>query len=469
MNKNLLKKFMEYGIGSILTLLLGFITSPIITRLISPEQNGKFTMFTTVTNLLMVISMLGVDQSYVRYYYEEEKENRGTLLRTCIKIPIIINLLVAIFIIISYNYVSLYIVEERSLVVSILLIINIFLCIISRFSMLQVRMQQRGKLYSLLNIITKLTNLIFVILIFYIYENNYITLILAQIFTNTIVTLLAIYLERKEWSSKSIGRLKTSKDKIIRYGFPLVFSMAITWIFQSIDRIAIKEFAGYAEVGLYSGAMTIIALLNAVQSTFTTFWTPVAFERYTNNPNDKEFFSYMNRTITIFMLFIAIGIIVCKDLIVLLLGPQYRDAVFVFPYLVFMPIMFTISETTVIGINFKSKSVYHINIAIISAITNLIGNIILVPKIGAIGAAISTGLSYIVFFVIRTYYSVKLYKVNYSLGKFAISIILVYVLATYSSFYKFNFTVLLIAVLNIIVISILYKETILELIFKLKK
>ena len=86
MNKNLFKKFMEYGIGSIITLLLGFISSPIITRLISPEENGKFSMFNTVIDLLLVIIVLGLDQSYVRYYYEEDENNRGKLLRQCIKL-----------------------------------------------------------------------------------------------------------------------------------------------------------------------------------------------------------------------------------------------------------------------------------------------------------------------------------------------------------------------------------------------
>ncbi|MDZ7543472.1 oligosaccharide flippase family protein, partial [Clostridium perfringens] len=106
MKNNLFKKFMEFGIGSIITLILGFISSPIITRMISPEENGKFGMFNTVTNLLLVIGMLGLDQAYVRYYYDEEEENRGKLLRNCIKLPLIINLFVGVLIIVFYKPIS---------------------------------------------------------------------------------------------------------------------------------------------------------------------------------------------------------------------------------------------------------------------------------------------------------------------------------------------------------------------------
>lgn len=464
MDKNLLKKFMEYGVGSIITLLLGFITSPIITRLISPDQNGRFSMFNTVTNLLMLVIILGLDQSYVRFYYEEEENNRGKLLRECIKIPLFLNLIVAVLILIFYNRVSLYIVDEKSLAIGILLSLNVFFTIISRFALLQVRMKQRGKLYSLLNIITKIVNLIFVITIFFVYKNNYLTLILSHLVTTIIVAIIAIAIEKKEWTKKGTGKLKTKQKEIIKYGLPLVFSMAVTWVFQSIDKITIKEFSGYAQVGLYSGAMTIISLLNAVQSTFTTFWVPVAFERYSLNPNDKEFFQLINKIVTIVMLVIAIGLITFKDIIVLILGPKYREAVFIFPYLVFMPIMYTISETTVLGINFKKKPRYHIHIAIISAIFNLIGNSILVPRFGATGAAISTGLAYIIFFIARTYFSVKLYNVNYGLTKFSISTILVYILAAYSSFYRFNIVIVGLALINLIVIAILYKDILFKLI-----
>lgn len=468
MNNNLFKKFMEFGIGSIITLILGFITSPIITRIISPEQNGKFSMFNTIINLLMVIIILGLDQAYVRYYYEEDEESRNQLLKYCIKIPLMINTILGVIAIIFYKYISIYIVEEVSLSVVVLLIVNLFITIISRFALLQIRMKQKGKIYSLLNIIMKIVNLLFVILIFFVYKDNYMTLILASIYTNFIVTGLAIFFERHEFTKNKKTTLKTSKREILKFGIPLVFSMAITWIFQSIDRVTIKQFSGYEELGLYSGAMSIISLLNAVQSTFTTFWVPVAFERYSVNPNDKEFFKKINKIITLVMLIISIGLISCKDIVVLLLGPKYRGAVFIFPFLVFMPIMYTISETTVLGINFKNKSKYHINVATISAIFNFIGNLILVPKYGAKGAAISTGLAYIVFFSLRTYYSVKLYKVDYELYKFAISTVLVYILAIYSSFNTFNIIIFMLSGINIIIICMLYKDILIEFINILK-
>lgn len=469
MENKLFKKFMEFGVGSIITLMLGFISSPIITRMVSPEENGKFGMFNTVTNLLLVIGVLGLDQAYVRYYYDEEEQNRGKLLRNCIKLPIIINIFIGVLIIVFYKSISTYIVEQESFLVTVLLIVNLLLSIISRFALLEIRMKQKAKLYSLLNIIMKIANLLFVIAIFFVYKNNYMTLIIAIVLTNLLITILAVVIENKEWRNKGSDKLNTSINEIVKYGVPLVFSMAMTWIFQSIDRIIIKEFSGYEQVGLYNGAMTIIALLNSVQATFTTFWTPVAFEKYSKNKNDKVFFQKINSIVTVAMMIVAIGLISCKDIIVLLLGPKYREAVFIFPYLVFMPIMYTISETTVIGINFEKQPKKHIYVAAISAFVNLVGNLILVPKFGATGAAISTGLAYVIFFMLRTYFSNKLYYVNYNLVKFGVATISVYVLAAYSSFNKFDIVIALLVLINLSIIIIMYKDVFLDLINIVKR
>ena len=121
----------------------------------------------------------------------------------------------------------------------------------------------------------------------------------------------------------------------------------------------------------YSGAMTIIALLNTFQGAFTTFWTPVAYEKYNKNPEDTKFFSNINQIVSVAMLLLSVGLIATKDIIIGLLGKEYSGAQFIFPFLVFMPIMYTISETTVLGINFKKKTKYHGYIAVISAISNI--------------------------------------------------------------------------------------------------
>lgn len=456
---NLLKKLMAFAMGNGIVFILGVISTPIITRIIDTDNMGKFSMFTTVVNLLLLVILLGIDQAYVRYYYDEAEETRGNFLRSCLKMPLMANLAVSIVLIIFYKPISVYLVKEESFLIIILLIVQLTANVISRFSMLEIRMKQKAKMYSFINIIMKFTYLISIAFMFIIFKNNYMTVLIATIISTLVMTAVSIYVERTLWFSKNKHlKVKTSNNELIRYGVPFIFSMAVTWMFQSIDKITIKAFYGYSEVGIYSGAIYIVALLSTLQEAFNTFWTPVSYERYTADPEDKEFFSRMNKVVSAAMLICAIGLITCKDIIILFLGEKYRSAVFIFPFLVFMPIMSCISETTVVGINFKKKTKNHVYIALTAAIFNLIGNLILVPSLGARGAAISTGLSYIVFFLARTFLSLKYYKVDYNLGRFCLCILSTYILAAYSSFNSFNLNICILAIIATTLVVISYKD-----------
>lgn len=461
----LLKKFIEFAIGNGIVLILGFISSPIISRLISPEQLGKASMFTTFTSLIILVAIMGIDQAYIRYYYDEDEINRGGLLWKSIFITLALTSIVSIVLLIFYKKVSVFTIDETSFTLILLMIFHTVFSIIGNFAIINVRMKQKGKLYSLINVINKVAYLIFVGLLFVLFKDNYMTIILATILSNLVKTVMAIFYEKDDWKNiKLANNVNTTAKELTTYGIPFIFSMAITWVFQSIDKITLRVFSSYEEIGLYTGAMTIIALLNTFQGAFTTFWTPVAYEKYNKNPEDTKFFSNMNQIVSVVMLLLSVGLIATKDIIIGLLGKDYSGAQFVFPFLVFMPIMYTISETTVLGINFKKKTRYHGYIASFSAISNIIGNLILVPSLGAKGAAISTGLAYVVFFIARTYFGNKNYNIKINIGKFLICTLSVYILAAYSSIYKFNYVILLLSLLSISLILFMYRKIIIAVV-----
>lgn len=433
----LIKKFASYASGSLLALLLGLISSPIITRIISPEQMGKYSMFLTVSSLLLILIEFGLDQAYVRFYYEEEKENRFALLVKCIKIPIIISFVINLILLLFYKTISNYIVNETSFRLCIWLCIYNYANIISRFILLQIRMEQKAKLYSLLNILLKVFYIILAGLGYAVLGDTCYVLIIAMTLGTMCVALIGIAAERREIAFNNT-LIKTNYHDMMKYGLPLALSSSIYWILQSIDRIMLKEYSTYTQIGIYSGAASIISLLTAVQTAFTTFWVPVAYEKYSNNPDDKTFFSKINECITIVIMLLTIMLITFKDIIGLLLGEKYREAVYVIPFLAFMPIMYAISETTVVGINFLKKSKWHIIIAVVSSGANVVGNYFLVPILGAKGAGIATGLSYVVFFYLRTIISKKYYKVNYHILRFTWTAIMVYTLGIYASFHRLD-------------------------------
>lgn len=456
----LFKKLMQFSVGSVIVLILGFISQPIITRIISPVEMGKFSVFNTILSLLMVFIIMGLDQAYGRFFYEE---NQVDLFRFCIKIPIFTCTCVCAIIAIFYKELTQYLVGESSLLCMIMVVTFLFGNVVYSFQLLYVRMSQQAHKYSLYTVLVKVLYLIFVVVIYKFLNDNYMVLVVATVLSYYCVIMVASIIDKKFYQQVICGEKQIiSTQKILKYSIPLILTTALSWLFQSVDKIMIKSFSGYKEVGIYAGAITIVNMLNALQSMFTTFWVPVAFEHYAEYPNDREFYSIVNEVVSFVMLLGATVLISCKDILGYILGTRYSQSIVVFPFLVFMPIMYTISETTVVGINFKEKTNRHIIITLVSALANCVGNYFLVPIWGAKGAAISTGLSYVILFALRTFFSNCYYKVNFKLKKFIVSGIVVYFIAILNSFKAISFITILSGGISVLVICVMYRNILKE-------
>lgn len=454
MDKTIFKKASVLFSGSVLSIIIGLITTPIITRLVTPSEYGQLSFFNMYSNVAYLMCMIGLDQALVKYFYECEEDKRKKLLKDCVKISVLsVILFVTILFLFKFR-------KSGNKITLILFIINVFFLVIHRYAMLIIRMQQKVKIYSLLNILDKIIYVFLAIFsIKYTNINPLLSLMLAVTIAKITVAIVAISLENKWWGAEKQKVQSPIKMKeLILYGYPYIFTFIINWMFQSADKMSIKYFGSFEEVGIYAGAMNIISLFMLIQTTFNTLWVPIAFEHYNTKKEDRKFFEYVNVFITILMFTMGISIILLKDLFILILGEEYRLATYVIPFLIFSPIMSTISETTVHGINFSGKTKCHIYISFFSCICNIIGNLILVPAYGPRGAAISTGISYILFFILRTKISNKYYQVNYNMRKIYILTFVTIIYAILNTFLDYWMLNVLSYCIVITLIIILYKR-----------
>ncbi|MDM5293760.1 oligosaccharide flippase family protein [Peribacillus simplex] len=470
MNNNLIKKFLSFSYGSFLGLIIGFITTMITTRILQPEEFGKVSMFTLAINISMIFAIFGTDQAFVRFFYEEEKSKRGGLLYSCLKPVFYLTLFLLLTFLFFKKKLSLMLFGEYNSIVAAMLALGIVVQILYRYASLVIRMQQKGHLFSLIELLNRIFTFILIIMFYLIMGPTFEIVVYSTVFTFLFLTIYLIYNQKNIWSFKyySENSLKHNNKEILKYSYPLVLTTLITWLFEAFDKIALRQWADFQELGLYSSAFKIVALLTIFQKVFATFWTPVAYESFENNPNNTMIYSNVSKIVTFLMSIVAIVTIMAKDLIVVLLGPEYQGASKILPFLVFMPLMYTISETTVLGINFYKKPKWHIVIAGVSCICNIIGNWVLVPQFGGLGAALSTAFSFLVFFMLRTHISLKYYKVNYGLGKLYTSIVIVTIvssLATYNDRFLFN---LFFGAICIIFLVFLYIKDI-KIIYALKR
>lgn len=464
MNKGngFLKHFAIIGSGTALSLILGLLTTPIITRIVDPDEYGRHGFFLLYANLAMLVLVLGMDQGLGRYYYlKSEKDYRRALLFRCVQYPLIATIAVAALVIVL-SLTGLIAFEFSPLIMTLLCAYTLF-SILYKFGLNVNRLEYNTKVYSALNVVLKAAYVGLALpLLLLVKGHDLLMLCIASTGSVFVVMIVSILSQKEMWNYRANddAACTVSRQELLKYALPFTVTMGITYLFQALDRFAIKYFCTYTEVGIYTSAMSLVNIFAIIQTTFNTLWAPMAMEHYIKEPEDKTFYQKGNRIITVIMFFLGVSLIFCKDVFALLLGPKYREAAFFLPFLLFHPIMYTISETTVTGINIAKKTKVTILIAAISCLVNFIGNTVLVPRLGGRGAAISTGLSYILFFALRTFFSNRYFPVDFKIKRFMVLTVVVTAYSLYSTFFRFNWIIIVGYLICVLVIIVLYKDTV---------
>lgn len=401
-SKKTLNELLGFSLGPIINALIGFLSTSIMTRLIVPAEMGKATMYGTAKGLIVLILLLGFDYAFMREY-QESTDKKKLLFHVSI-VPITLSIILFICSYFFYKPISLALFGEINQILVVLLGGNIFLEILMNFSGNIVRMSGKAKIFSTLTITLRLSSFISTVLIILLVGESFESIIYGQFISYLLTTLLFLFVCRSDWKLTKEKIDKTLWKKLIILALPMLSTNVLTWAFNSLDKIALRAWTTFDEIGIYSGAFKVVNIVEVVKYSFTLFWFPTAMRWY----KEKVKMDYFQRVLDSMAFILAIIFILMtslRSIIIHFLGQEYNSSMNVYPLLLFMPVMTILSEITVMGLHFEKKTMYHSLISIIVSSLNILGNFILVPHLGAIGAAIATSVSYLLFFLLRTFFS----------------------------------------------------------------
>jgi len=429
----MMKKFFTFAAGNWLGILFGIMTTPILTRILTPEEFGQAAMYLLVINTLGPMLLLGTVDTYSRFFYEETVELRGNLLHNAIKYPLILTGIVGIIGLFFYRWIGEFLFKDPDFSIVLVLVLALFFHHLQLFTDYVLRLNESYKLYSVFTFSRKFFEFLLVIILYYLMGKTYKIVIYSGFLSIVLTVLIGIGLNLKSWK-KGNGTPRHSQAEIMKYSFPLLLNKMVIWLFFSFDQIAIKLWSDYGELGVYSAALKLMAILTILQGTISSFIVPRQLKRYEENPEDRSYFTKTTMVITGVMFGIAIFTMIFRDLAHIVLGDSYREAIYVIPILTMAPVLNCMSETLSQGINFAKKPKWHFIAGLTASLINIGLNFILVPRYGAKGAAIATAIAWIGFFAVKLKVSMKYYYYEYDRNKIILGLGFLMVMGVYLAF-----------------------------------
>lgn len=372
----------------VIRLSMGFLVGIWVARYLGPEKFGVLNYGLAVMGLVMVFSNLGMDSIIVREIINQPQTSSG-ILASAWFMRIIGALLIIVFEIILL--LNSYTVEN------IVLIIVSLSIVVQSFAVVDLYFQSKvkNKYFALANIfgisITSLLRVYFIIS-----SGSLLNFAWLIPLESVIISLILIISYYKQTSNLQWKINLTQMHMLIKKSWPLMLSFLFVSIYFKIDQVMIKYFLNSNHVGLYAAAIRISEIWYFIPvNIMATLFPYIVSNRSSNNSlyilRQKQLFRLM------FWISFPIAVVIAiysDSIMYFLYGNDYVGTSKVLTYHIWATI-FVFLGTAVNKILLAENLERHIMInSAIGALLNILLNVYLIPRVGILGAAIATLVSY---------------------------------------------------------------------------
>lgn len=375
-------------LSGIATNILSFLALYYISNYLGVENYGIYNYVFAFTYLFSFIPDMGVHQILVREAAKEPEKagkliGNGTIMQICLSLAA---LFLAFIIITLTNFPpstknALYIAS-----------LGLLISGTGAYGIIyEVKLKMEYSLmFNLAN------RIVFLILIFLAISNHWGLnfLILATVSATLTHNLLMVLFARK------LVKVSFNTDfplmkQLLKESIPIAIASVFTIIYFKIDIIMLGSLRGQAEVGLYSAAYRLTDALVFLPTVLTTSTFPL-MSKYYKESFDSFSFAYTRTFKYLFATGLLIAVLVTfasSKIIQIVYIPEFQGSTIALQILIWTTaIMFITTLISTACISSGNQQVASKR-AIIAALLNVILNLILIPRIGYIGAAIATVLS----------------------------------------------------------------------------
>ncbi len=454
MFKNILK-ISEYMLASIINAVIAAASTVILTRIFSPETFGIVNLFNSASSVIMGIMCIGMDSSYIRFFYDPPNgDSNKVLAQKCILIPIF-NVLLWGSLIVAFGgeQFSNQFIGIKSISAAIFIFANVLGQIIIRFLNINYRMQGDTHKYFVQSVLTQLFLKLFVVAAALITVNN---IVIIGFNALGILFLACIYICIQFKSvfgdvKKTSLSYKGYKEVVFFAVFICPISI-ISYLNTYTSQLIIKKNLGAHDLGVFSAAALFISAIAVFRTGFVTFWSPFMYKNY--ETHNKEI-CMANRIVILFCILGFCIILLASDLLYLLIGENFREQQQILGFLLINPLCITAMETTYYGIAIAKKN----HISLINNLVSLLFNCALcyffTQYWGLTGAVISSAVSGVLLFALNTFWGQKYYRSVDSILRQIQFVAVIFIISflyytLYSQKWIFNFIILTFLILELI-------------------
>ena len=406
-----------YGVGNALKKFIGFFLLPFYTRALSPSEWGVIDTLSSAVIILSVLLGFKAVDAGSRYYYEaKDEKEKGTVLFTVLVLSLfsfLPSLLLAFFSKFFSEVLFKSGLYTQAVCIS---------CLTLPFVLLN---DEQGWIYRYRSapwrfnafvLLKSLLNVGLGILLVLQLKKGIVGAQLATLLSSAMVIVYSYLSFSRKFYHYHFSWYWAKK--MFRFGFPLMLSGMLVWVYSFADRFFILSYKTSAEVGYYSIGSTFAQPLSLLNMAIGMSFYPFFMSLYEADRDEKK--SHARKTSDVlwqYYLVVGFSLVVflslfAKEIVQVVATRKFVNGIVVIPFLLFSGIFRQSADMTSLGIFIKEKTKYYFYIVLGISCLSLLLNFLLVKKYGYVGAALVNMISNFMYFLIAHLISQRLFYVK---------------------------------------------------------
>lgn len=393
--------YLRYSTTNILVLLAGFVSFPILTRLLDNHQYGILGYYDTWGMIAIAVAKLGSQHAIIRFYpYVGDRPKMVRFGTNLVVLPMLLSMLlwaVAAASLLGYAWVS---GTEFLLVLWCVVMITPVQVANSMVQMV-VRASERSDIIMATRIIGRWLELGLILGAVVFLQRSALAVYGGKIAAAVLLLCYFAY-----WARRNLHFSREAVDfahmrQGMRYGLPLMANEMVALVLVAVDRIMLKQMTGdFAAVGVYTIGYSLATQINVfLNASLSEAFGPVVNRVYDSGGEaavralkDRVLLPMTYASLAIATMLILVG----EDAMIALAGPDKAASGAVFVVVGTTLALFPLISISSYGLLLRRRSMVLFAITAFAAAFNVAINLVLIPRYGYMGAAWATAASYAV-------------------------------------------------------------------------
>jgi O-antigen/teichoic acid export membrane protein len=244
-------------------------------------------------------------------------------------------------------------------------------------------------------------------------------LLLANVLFGVVAIVVTLGLARDTWAPVFH---RGAARKLLGFGLPLIPTGLAYWVIAYSDRFFLIQLLGVGSAGIYAVANRVSLGVQLILYAFEAAWWPYAYAR-AREPDHREQFARIFTIVVVGTLAIAVLVgMFAREILLVITTSEFVSA---YPYVGFLALALVVHGAygiISIGVQLGERTRHMAWTSAVAAIANIALNLLLIPWLGILGAALATLAAYATSTVLLFVVAQRGYPIPYRLTVVAVAL-----------------------------------------------